>query len=68
MQARATYPAGADKRLVDGELGEAFGTQHSFEPVCDAVERLPDGRQVSRFVARKRELDTGAEAGADRLA
>lgn len=46
-------PRDPNKILRRGELARYFGGRHGFEVVEDVVERLPDGRPVSCFLARR---------------
>lgn len=46
-------PRDPKKILRRGELARYFGGRHGFEVLEDSVERLPDGRPVACFLARK---------------
>ncbi|CAM9722984.1 unnamed protein product, partial [Sphacelaria rigidula] len=46
-------PKDANKILRRGELARVFGGRYGFEVLEDSVERLPDGRPVSCFLARR---------------
>lgn len=46
-------PKDPKKILRRGELARYFGDRHGFEVLEDSVERLPDGRPVACFLARR---------------
>lgn len=46
-------PKDASKILRRGELARVFGGRHGFEILEDTIERLPDGRPIACFLARK---------------
>ncbi|CAN0525394.1 unnamed protein product, partial [Ectocarpus sp. 12 AP-2014] len=46
-------PRDYKKILRRGELARYFGDRHGFEVLEDSVERLPDGRPVACFLARR---------------
>lgn len=46
-------PKDPKKILRRGELARHFGDRHGFEVLEDSVERLPDGRPVACFLARR---------------
>lgn len=59
-------PRDASKILRRGELARVFGGRHGFEILEDSVERLPDGRPISCFLARK-VSDSYSNFGVSRL-
>lgn len=46
-------PKDASKILRRGELAQVFGGRYGFEILEDSTERLPDGRPISCFLARR---------------
>lgn len=46
-------PRDPKRILRRGELAKYFTVHHGFEVVVDTVERLPDGRPIACFLARK---------------
>lgn len=46
-------PKDPKKILRRGELARHFGDHHGFEVLEDSIERLPDGRPIACFLARR---------------
>lgn len=46
-------PRDYKKILRRGELARYFGDRHGFEVLEDSVDRLPDGRPIACFLARR---------------
>ncbi|CAN0090289.1 unnamed protein product, partial [Laminaria digitata] len=57
-------PRDPKKILRRGELAQYFRDRHGFEVVEDSVERLPDGRPVACFLARRLPLVVSSPSNA----
>ncbi|CBN76916.1 conserved unknown protein [Ectocarpus siliculosus] len=57
-------PRDYKKILRRGELARYFGDRHGFEVLEDSVERLPDGRPVACFLARRMPLVVSSPSNA----
>ncbi|CAM9690070.1 unnamed protein product [Ectocarpus sp. 4 AP-2014] len=57
-------PRDYKKILRRGELARFFGDRHGFEVLEDSVERLPDGRPVACFLARRMPLVVSSPSNA----